>query len=58
MQYFIGIVQEKKGINITLEVDEKNKIAIKLYEKYGFKKEAIREKYYSSSNGYLMIRKM
>lgn len=58
MNYFINIVKEKKGINITLEVDEKNKAALNLYEKYHFKKVAIREKYYQNNNGYLMIRKM
>lgn len=43
--------------NITLEVNVNNKNAIKLYEKYGFKVEAIREKYYNGVDGYLMIRR-
>lgn len=58
MLYFIDLVKIKHGKNITLEVNEKNKSAIHLYEKYGFKKVAIREKYYENDNGYLMIRKM
>lgn len=58
MEYFIKLVEEKKGTNITLEVDETNDDALHLYKKYGFKKIAIREKYYQNHNGYLMIRKM
>lgn len=42
--------------NITLEVRKNNEIAIKLYEKYGFKKVAIREKYYDGIDGILMIK--
>lgn len=44
-------------INITLEVKESNIEAIKFYEKCGFEKVAIREKYYGIENGILMIRK-
>lgn len=58
MESFLKIVKEKQGKNITLEVDETNTKAICLYEKYGFQKVAIREKYYQNHNGYLMIRKM
>lgn len=58
MSYFINLVRRRKGINITLEVNEKNKEALKLYKKYGFEKVAVREKYYWHDNGYLMIRKM
>lgn len=57
MDYFIELVKKQKGENITLEVDEKNKNAIKLYKKHEFEKVSIREKYYQNSNGYLMIRK-
>ena len=42
--------------NITLEVRNSNNQAIKFYEHNGFKKVAIREKYYSNENGILMIR--
>ena len=44
-------------VNITLEVNENNYAAIKLYEKYGFQKCAIREKYYGKENAILMIKK-
>lgn len=45
----------KENKDITLEVRENNKQAIKLYEKYGFKKVAIRENYYGNNiNGILM----
>ncbi len=44
-------------INITLEVKESNIEAIKFYEKCGFEKVTIREKYYGIENGILMIRK-
>lgn len=45
-------------LNITLEVNVNNIPAINLYEKYGFKKVAVREKYYGSEDGLLMIREM
>jgi ribosomal-protein-alanine N-acetyltransferase len=45
-------------INITLEVRIDNYNAISLYEKYDFKKVAIREKYYKGIDGILMERKM
>lgn len=44
--------------NITLEVSEKNLFAIKLYEKLGFKKVAIRKNYYNDSNGILMLKEV
>ena len=40
--------------NITLEVRENNDVAYHLYQKYGFKKVAIREKYYQGIDGILM----
>ena len=48
----------KKDIkSITLEVRASNDIAIHLYEKHGFIKKAIREKYYNGENGILMEKK-
>lgn len=41
----------------TLEVNIKNNQAIKLYTKYGYKKVAIRERYYDGIDGILMERK-
>ena len=43
--------------DITLEVRENNVPAIKLYEKFGFKKVAIRNKYYGNIDAVLMERK-
>ncbi len=43
--------------NITLEVRVDNYPAIRLYEKYGFKKIAIRKGYYNGVDGILMERK-
>lgn len=44
------------GSNITLEVNENNFPAIKLYKKFGFKNLAIRKQYYGKDNGILMGR--
>ncbi len=44
--------------NITLEVKSDNTKAIHIYEKMGFKKVAIREKYYNGIDGILMERGM
>ncbi len=55
------LIDESKKLaclNITLEVNVNNIPAINLYKKYGFKKVAIREKYYGSEDGLLMIREM
>lgn len=41
--------------NITLEVRESNIAAINLYEKFKFKKCAIRNNYYGNENGILMV---
>lgn len=54
----IEIAKDNNCINITLEVDVDNIGAIKLYEKNGFKKIAIREKYYGENDGYLMIKEL
>ena len=45
--------------NVTLEVREHNKSAIKLYEKFGFKKVLVKEKYYTNGdNAIYMIKEM
>ncbi|MEG1351383.1 MAG: GNAT family N-acetyltransferase, partial [Bacilli bacterium] len=51
------INKEKNFINILLEVREDNIFAIKLYEKYGFEKIGIREKYYNKTDAIVMERK-
>ena len=40
--------------NITLEVNEKNEIAINLYKKKGFEIVSTRKNYYKDEDGYLM----
>lgn len=54
LERLIIFAKEKGKVNITLEVNVLNKYAIRLYEKYGFKKVAIRKGYYKGIDGYLM----
>ena len=42
---------------ITLEVNEKNINAIKLYEKFGFKKIGLRKKYYNNIDNAILMKK-
>ena len=58
IDYLINKGKEKNINNITLEVNINNKYAIELYEKYDFKKVALRKSYYDGIDGYLMERKM
>ena len=58
MDYMIKQGIDQKINNITLEVREDNIAAIKLYEKYGFVRKAIRPKYYGNCNGILMEKEM
>ena len=58
IQKVIDCGNEKEIENITLEVRCDNEAAIGLYEKYNFKKVAIRSKYYKGIDGILMERKM
>ena len=52
------IINNNKDVtNITLEVKDSNDVAIKFYEKFGFERVAIREKYYGSESAVLMMRK-
>lgn len=53
MDYLINTIDK----DITLEVNEKNIYAIKLYESVNFKKVAIRKNYYNGVDGILMERK-
>lgn len=52
-------IAKEKGINkITLEVNEKNINAIHLYEKAGFKKIAVRKKYYNNIDDAIIMQLM
>ncbi|MDD6879567.1 MAG: GNAT family N-acetyltransferase [bacterium] len=44
--------------NISLEVKKNNKAAIYLYEKFNFKKVAIRKNYYGNIDAVLMVREV
>lgn len=50
-------IAKKDKTNISLEVNEKNEIAIKLYEKYGFEKVGIRKKYYNGTDNAIIMTK-
>jgi len=58
MQELINLANRENIINITLEVDIKNKYAIKLYNNFNFKIVAKREKYYGQNDGLLMEKVM
>lgn len=47
---------DKYNCSITLEVNEKNKSAINLYKKCGFKDVAKRKNYYKDNDGILMMK--
>lgn len=54
----LGKLIKSSGKDITLEVREDNIIALKLYNKFNFKKVAIRRCYYEDIDGILMERKI
>ena len=58
IEELISFAKINNCINITLEVNENNNVAINFYEKNGFKKSAIRNNYYGNENGILMIREL
>lgn len=58
LEFMIKNCREKNIQNITLEVNVENKKAIALYEKYGFKKVAIRKNYYQGIDGILMEKEL
>ncbi len=58
MDFLIEKAIMQKIENITLEVNVNNKVAIHLYELYGFKIASIRKNYYKNDDGYLMFRKL
>lgn len=54
LHQLIQLAKEENLTNITLEVRKDNVAALALYEKFQFKKVAIREKYYQGIDGVLM----
>ena len=46
----LEIANEWKAQSITLEVNEKNVLAIQLYQKFGFKQVGLRKKYYYNTD--------
>ena len=53
----ISFANTKNITFITLEVNEKNLIAIKLYEKFGFKQIGLRKKYYNNIDNAILMQK-
>lgn len=51
-------LKEKKVKTVTLEVSIQNECAIHVYEKLGFKKIGIREKYYDGVDAILMMKEV
>ncbi len=58
MNYCIEDASHSGCYNITLEVNEKNDAGIRLYEKFGFQRVAIRPKYYHGIDGILMMKEL
>ena len=52
------ISKTTKKETISLEVNEKNTIAIKLYEKFGFEKVGLRKKYYNEKDNAIIMTKI
>ena len=59
LEKIIEISKETEKEFISLEVNEKNIIAINLYEKFGFEKVGLRKKYYNGTDdAIIMTRKI
>ena len=59
LEKLIEISKEKNKEELTLEVNEKNITAIKLYEKYKFERISKRKKYYNNEdNAIIMTKKL
>lgn len=54
----IEMAKELKSETISLEVNEKNNIAIHLYEKCGFEKVGLRKKYYNGIDNAIIMTKI
>lgn len=57
LSYAINILHSKGAKSFILEVRESNNNAIKLYEKFGFKRISVRKNYYSNNENALVLLK-
>ena len=55
MQALIDEAKKQNLTSITLEVNDKNFQAIKLYEKFGFKRIGLRKKYYNNTDDAIIM---
>lgn len=55
LEKIINFCKSQNVASITLEVNENNIPAIKLYEKYGFKQVGLRKKYYNNVDDALLL---
>lgn len=55
LEKLIKFSKENKSETLTLEVNENNIPAIKLYEKYNFKKVGVRKHYYSQNENAIIM---
>lgn len=55
LEELIKLAETKKRETLTLEVNEKNEIAQKLYLNYGFKKLGKRKKYYNNEDDAIIM---
>ena len=55
LENLISFAKEHNSKTITLEVNETNLSAIKLYDKFNFEKVGIRKKYYDGKNDAIIM---
>ena len=55
MEFVIKVCETSNITSLTLEVRESNDVAIKLYEKFGLKKGAVRKNYYDDGEDALLM---
>ena len=55
LEKIIDFSEIHNATSITLEVNEKNVPAIRLYEKYGFKQVGLRRKYYNNEDNAILM---
>lgn len=55
LEEILQLAQKLNVKTITLEVNEKNEPAIKLYQKYGFEKIGLRKKYYNNQDDAIIM---